>query len=314
MSAQRFTGAGGERLDKFLADRLPGATRGHARSLVERGFVSVDGAARPPDFRLKGGEIVRLSAVERGWPELDFESWVLHEDKDLLVLLKPAGLLIHPLGTSWLTRPEAALDEPEPNLAGLLLKHRPKAAASGVERCGIVHRLDRPTSGVLLVAKTRPAQEHLLDAFRDRRVDKTYRAVVLGTVLEKSIDAPIGRATGRRKVKVTPYGREASTAFRTVSKAGGVSMVEAMPLTGRTHQIRAHLAELGHPVLGDPEAMPGEFQKAFEALGLPEPPRLLLHAYKVAFEHPGSGKPVSFSAKLPHDMAYYWNLCRKAQK
>ena len=130
MSAQRFTGIGGERLDKFLAGLLPGATRNHARSLVERGFVTVDGTVRPPDFRLKGGEMVRLGVVERGWPEADFESWVLHEDKDLLVLLKPAGLLIHPLGTSWLTRPKAALDEPEPNLAGLLLKHRPSAAGS----------------------------------------------------------------------------------------------------------------------------------------------------------------------------------------
>jgi 23S rRNA pseudouridine1911/1915/1917 synthase len=314
MSAQRFTGVGGERLDKFLTGFLAGSTRAHARSLVERGFVTVDGTVRPPDFRLKGGEIVRLTAVERGWPEMDFESWVLHEDRDLLVLNKPAGLLIHPLGTSWLTRPEASMDEPEPNLAGLLLKHRPKAAASGVERCGIVHRLDRPTSGALLVAKTSDAQHLLLAAFRDRTVHKTYRAVVLGTVAEKSVDAPIGRATGRRKVKVTPYGREASTAFRTVSKAGDVSMVEAMPLTGRTHQIRAHLAVLGHPVLGDTEAMPGEFQKAFEATGLPEPPRLLLHAYKLTLDHPGTGRPASYSAKMPHDMTYYWALCRKHSK
>lgn len=312
MSEQRFNGVGGDRLDKFLTERLPGASRNHARSLIERGFVSVDGIVRTPDFRFKGGELVRLRAVERGWPEVPFEEWVLHEDKDLLVLSKPAGLLIHPLGASWLTRPEACLDEPEPNLAGLLLKHRPKHARSGVERCGIVHRLDRPTSGVLLVAKTREAQENLLHGFRERLIDKTYRAIVLGTVKEKSIDAPIGRAVGRRKVKVTPYGREASTAFKTVSKAGGVSLVEAMPLTGRTHQIRAHLAELGNPVLGDPEAMPGAFQKDFDALRLPEPPRLMLHAFKIALDHPATGKPATFSVKPPHDMSYYWTLCRKA--
>lgn len=312
MSGQRFTGVGGARLDKFLAENLPGATRAHARELVARGLVTVDGAVRPPDHRLKGGELVRLRMEERRWPAADFESWVLHEDPDLLVLNKPAGLLIHPLGTSWLTRPEAALDEPEPNLAGLLLRHRPAAARSGVERCGIVHRLDRPTSGALLVAKTRRAQDRLLFAFRERLVEKVYRAVVLGTVAEKSVDAPIGRATGRRQVKVTPYGREASTAFRTVSEAGGVSLVEARPMTGRTHQIRAHLAVLGHPVLGDPESMTGDLRRAFEALGLPEPPRLLLHAYKVSFDHPGTGEPVSFSAKVPKDMASYWNLCRKA--
>lgn len=217
---------------------------------------------------------------------------------------------MHPLGESWLRRPAAALEEPEPNLAGLLLTYRAKAARSGVERCGLVHRLDRPTSGTLLVAKTVRAQKRLLFAFRERQVDKVYRALVLGTVAERSVDAPIGRASGRRQVKVTPFGREASTGFRTVGEGKGVSLVEARPLTGRTHQIRAHLSVLGHPVLGDPENVIGAALKEFQALKLPEPPRLLLHAYKVFLEHPVSGKPVSYTAKPPKDFLAYWNLCR----
>ncbi|MDE2292789.1 MAG: RluA family pseudouridine synthase, partial [Elusimicrobia bacterium] len=288
----------------------PGASRSHARALIERGRVTVDGTPRPPDFRLRGGELVRVSEGAPGWPERPFEDWVLHEDPDLLVLAKPAGLLVHPLGESWLRRPEAALQEPEPSLAGLLLKHRPQAAASGVERCGIVHRLDRPTSGVILVAKSPRAQERLLFGFRERLISKVYRALVLGTVAERSVDAPIGREPGSRKMKVTPFGREASTAFRTVGSAAGVSLVEARPMTGRTHQIRAHLAVTGHPVLGDPEAMTGAAKKAFAALKLPEPPRLMLHAYRVELEHPVTGEPVKFTAPMPADMRAYWSHCR----
>ena len=310
MKLETFYGEGGLRLDQFLARRMPDLSRSHLRGLIERGAVTVDSVRRTQDFRMRGGELIKVDTAPRSWPEQPFEDWVLHEDPDLIVLNKPAGLLMHPLGESWLRRPEAALEEPEPNLAGLMLRYRPSAARSGVERCGLVHRLDRPTSGALLVAKSPRAQKRLLFAFRERLVDKVYRAVVLGTVAEKLVDAPIGRAAGRRKVKVTPFGREASTGFRTVSQGRGVSLVEARPLTGRTHQIRAHLAAVGHPVLGDPETVTGGALKEFQALALPEPPRLLLHAYKVFLEHPVSGKPVSYTAKPPKDFLTYWKLCR----
>lgn len=309
MKEERFLAEGGLRLDLFLARKLPLVSRSHVRTLIDRGAVLVDGSRRASDFRLRGGELIRVDATPRGWPEEAFEDWVLHEDADLLVIAKPAGLLVHPLGESWLRTPAAALEETGPNLAGLLLKHRPKSSAAGVARCGIVHRLDRPTSGVMLVAKTPRAEERLLDAFRERRVHKVYRAVVLGRVRERLVDAPIGRAPGHRKVKVTPFGREASTGFKTVGARRGVSLVEARPITGRTHQIRAHLAAVGHPVLGDPETMIGKARKEFEALQLPEPPRLLLHAYKVMLEHPVTGKPVSFTAAAPKDFADYWKGC-----
>ncbi len=310
MSAKRYRGEGGQRIDQFLTRKLEGSSRSHVRALIERGAVLVDGRRRAADFRLKGDEVIELDERPRDWRPEPFEDWILHEDAGLLVLRKPSGLIVHPMGESWLKRPHAALEDEEPNLAGLLLKHRPQVLAPGMERCGIVHRLDRPTSGVLLVAKTPEAQERLLHGFRQRLIDKVYRAAVLGTVAEKSVEAPIGRAPRRRKVKVTPFGREASTGFRTVAAAGGVSLVEARPLTGRTHQIRAHLAVVGNPVLGDAEFLTGLARKNFDALGLPPPPRLMLHAYRILLDHPVTGKPVSFTAAVPEDFSDYWKACR----
>lgn len=296
--------AAGMRLDQFLALRKPDFSRSHWKSLIDGGSVTVDGVARPAAYKLRGGETIRVVRPEAGWAEeASFDDWVLHEDKDLLVLDKPAGLLMHPLGTSWLQRPEAALAEAEPNLAGILQKARP--ALAKVWRCGIVHRLDRQTSGVLLVAKTKAAQDRLLEAFREREVKKVYRAVVRGVPVEGKtrVHAPIGRKPGHRKVLVTPFGKTAETSFEVVESCPAAALVEARPLTGRTHQIRAHLGLIGHPVCGDVE---------FEAKqAKPWPPRMLLHAYRIDFVHPGSGEPVHFQAPLPKDLREFWTLCKK---
>jgi 23S rRNA pseudouridine1911/1915/1917 synthase len=157
---------GGVRLDQFLARRLTGYSRSHLKDLVERGMVTVDGSVRRPDFRISAGAVIRLKLAAPGWPSHPLEDWILHEDDALLVLAKPAGVVTHPIGESWERTPEAALHEPEANLAGLLIKHRPGLLSAGVSRCGIVHRLDRQTSGVLVVAKTAQAQEALLAGFR----------------------------------------------------------------------------------------------------------------------------------------------------
>lgn len=307
MSVQRFTAdEPGQRLDAFLARRLAGYARAHVKDLVERGFVLVDGKRREADHRLRGGEVVEVSRPGAGWGDpSDFEDWVLHEDADLLVLRKPAGLIMHPMGESWLARPEAALDEPEANLAGLLLKFRPAAARSGVERCGLVHRLDRQTSGVLVVAKRPSAQQALLSAFRERRARKVYRAIVLGEVKPTKVEAPIGRLPGTRKVRVTPWGRESSTGFAPVAVARGMSLVQAEPLTGRTHQIRAHLALLKHPVAGDIEWFGASELAKLKALGHEPPPRLMLHAWRLVLPHP-NGKQAAYMAPLPKDFKDYW--------
>ena len=297
----------GERLDRFLADLYPGYNRAHIQDLIRRGKVTVDGKPKAPAYRLKGGEHIGLEAPAEAWSDISFAKSVIREDEQLLVMRKPAGFLTHPMNDSWLNAPEAALESDDPNVAGLLLRHRPDTCGT-LERCGIVHRLDRQTSGALIVAKTRDAQEHLLAAFRDREVEKVYRAVVLGTLDEKTlVDAPVGRRPGHRKIEVTPFGRDASTEFRSLESARGLSLVEARPKTGRTHQIRVHSAHLGIPVLGDPEGFDAHRDKVFLGLNAPKPPRMMLHAYRVRFTHPESGKTVSYTATPPKDFQEYWD-------
>jgi 23S rRNA pseudouridine1911/1915/1917 synthase len=295
------------RLDLFLADRLPHLSRSHLKKIIAQGAVRVDGALTDAARRLRGGETVVVEFSTPHWPEPygTLSDWVLHEDRQLLVLNKPAGLLMHPLGASWLATPSAALSEPEPNLAGILLRERPDISAAGTPRCGIVHRLDRCTSGVLLVAKTPAASEVLIREFKDRVVSKTYRAVVRGQWLEKrsSVEAPVGRKPGHRQVIATPFGKEASTGFVVLQSCAAGALVEARPLTGRTHQIRVHLNLLGHPVMGDVEFdRPGP--------GQPQPPRLMLHAYKIEFTHPATRRAARFMARIPKDMRQFWTSCR----
>lgn len=295
----------GRRLDQFLTESLADYSRSHVQGLIAKGDVTVDGERVPASYKLRGGETVMVGFPAPAWPEAeDFEGWVVHEDADLLVLNKPAGLLMHPLGDSWLSAPEAALAESAANLAGLLQLAR--KGADRVPRCGIVHRLDRQTSGVLLVAKTRAAYESLVGGFKDREISKTYRAIVRGVLAHKNsrVEAPIGRKPGHRKVAVSAFGKDAETAFSVVEAGVDIALVEARPLTGRTHQIRAHLAYLGHPVAGDPEFDKGE----------PKPPRTMLHAYKVSFDHPKSGKKVAFTAPVPADMKAFWTFASKRAK
>lgn len=287
----------GQRLDAFLAESLPSYSRVFLKGLVEKGLVTVDGRPGRASRKVEEGQLVELSLPgdAPGPGAEDFESWVLFEDRRLLVLDKPTGLLMHPLGESWLTAPEAARAEPETNLAALLQIHRPAILRAGTPRCGIVHRLDRPTSGVLAVAKDPETWEALTGAFKDRLMGKTYRAIVRGVPKPSSrVQAPVGRNPGHRRVVVTPLGKTAETAFKVVAKAEDAALVEATPLTGRTHQIRAHLAYLGHPVAGDLE---------FPGLAAP---RLMLHAYRLAFEHPVTGKPAEFVADPPKDFQKFW--------
>jgi 23S rRNA pseudouridine1911/1915/1917 synthase len=293
--------SGGPRLDAFLARELTGYSRAFLKGLVESGHVLVDGARRDADARVADGERVTVELPEHlAAPAADFESWVLFEDKRLLVLNKPSGLLMHPLGASWLTSPEAARAEDEDNLAALLQIHRPLILKARTARCGIVHRLDRATSGVLVVAKDPETWVALCADFKERAMDKTYRAIARGALSGAArVQAPIGREPGQRRIVVTSLGKAAETGFKPLSRKKAATLVEARPLTGRTHQIRAHLAHIGHPVMGDPE-----FDKP--GAGEAKPPRMMLHAYRLAFEHPASGRPAEFVAEPPKDFAAFW--------
>jgi len=292
---------GGVRLDAFLTQQLVQYSRTYMKGLILQGCVKVDGALASPDRQLKSGARVEISQTHPAAEPngLSLKDWIIHEDKQLLVLNKPSGLLMHPMGPSWLKAPEAALSG-EPNLAAVLFAQRAETSGK-LPRCGIVHRLDKQTSGVLLVAKTLLAQQRLQQDFKDRRIEKIYRAIVRGapTTSVLRIDAPIGRKEGHRRIIVTPFGRPSQTAFKVVEARKTAAIVEAKPLTGRTHQIRAHLGLLGHPVMGDPEH---DNRKK-----LPWPERFMLHAYRIAFDHPATGKRTVFKASLPADFKAFWS-------
>lgn len=295
----------GLRLDSFLAARLK-LPRSHVKKMILEGRVLVDGRLVEAGSRLKDGSLVAVSSGERSWlNEIRpvFGSGVIWEDSDLLIFDKPPGLLTHPKSPGWLEKPELAAEDQEANLAGLLYLERPSLRL--VPRLGIAHRLDRGTSGVMAVAKTRESLSILMAAFKARTVLKVYRAIVKGSPKSShaTIEAPVGRRTGQGRITADPLGKPALTEMRVLKRTSRAALVEARPKTGRTHQIRAHLALWGHPVLGDPDFAPADRRQG----SVPLPPRPLLHAYELAFEHPLRGKPLRFRAPLPKDFKAYWS-------
>ncbi len=284
----------GSRLDAWLARALPDQSRSRIARLIEGGHVAVNGRPSKPSLRLKGGETVQVAPPPPAPADVPAEAIpldVLHEDADIIVVNKPAGLVVHPgAGRRTGTLVNALLHRC-PDLAGIGDKVRP----------GIVHRLDRDTSGVMVVAKTERAHRSLSAQFKDRIVEKEYLAVVAGRMPKKTgrIDAAIGRhATQRKRMSTrTRRGREAVTEYRVVAEGERASLLAVRILTGRTHQIRVHMAALGHPVLGD-----GVYGgKGARPPGL-DLPRQMLHAHRLSFTHPVTGESLSFTAPVPEDM------------
>ena len=279
----------GERLDRALATLLD-VSRGQARALIDRG-VLVDGVSGKPSDRVKVGSNVESpppDLVAELMPEsVEFE--VVHEDDDLIVVDKPPGMVVHP-GAG---RTEGTL------VAGLLHRYPELRGVGTPGRWGLVHRLDRDTSGILLVGRTHQAFQKLTTALADRRIGRVYTAMVIGifTTQTGTIDAPIGRDPTRpTRRAVVPGGKPAITHYEVVSvfPEVGVSLLEVRLDTGRTHQIRVHMAAIGHPVLGD---------RLYSTTHQPIPsPRIFLHARRVELEHPGTGEAVSYEAPLPADL------------
>jgi 23S rRNA pseudouridine1911/1915/1917 synthase len=282
--AEFFDGEEGVRLDVFLTRRLDGATRVYVQKLIERGHVKVAGKERPAGYKLRSGEQVTL---ERPEAPAGPEPKILSEKPGLLLLEKPAGLIVHPAGESWLANPDTSLGEDEPSVVSWLLKRDP--ASAGLPRCGLVHRLDRETSGVMAVATEAGVQDDLVGQFKDRKVEKVYLAVVLGKMPKPQgiIEAPVGREG--RKLVATPYGRPSTSNYKVLKEGKDRSLVEVRPLTGRTHQIRVHLAVIGHPVLGDIEH------------GGAKADRLYLHAHRLKVSL--RGKPVEGVSPAPADFS-----------
>ncbi len=295
----------GSRLDRYVSDQLPDLSRAAAQRLIDDGQIRVDGVARKASYRVQAGETitVRVPPPEPAIPQAEsIPLDILYEDDDLIVVNKPAGMVVHP-----------AAGHAAGTLVNAVLAHCPRLSVGGVERPGIVHRLDSDTSGIIIVAKNDAAMRDLQTQFKSRRVHKTYLALVEGHVKPPrgKIDAPIGRdPKHRQKMAVRPIprtpfprreggrglggARDAVTIYRALANLDGYTLVEAEPQTGRTHQIRVHLAFLGFPVVAD-----GIYGKKKNALGLT---RQFLHAWKIAFTLPRDRREVSFTAPLPRDL------------
>ncbi len=286
----------GARLDRALAALLPDHSRAALQRLLRDGRVLVDGAVGRAAARVRGGERVTIDlppVVPAGLAAEDLPLRILHEDRDLIVIDKCAGMVVHP-----------GAGARAGTLVNALLHHcRDLSGIGGVERPGIVHRLDRDTSGVLVVAKNDAAHRSLARQFKDRSVTKVYEALVWGAPRppEGLIDEPVGRhPTARVKMAITASGRPARTNYRMIAACGPASLLEIRPETGRTHQIRVHLSALGHPIVGDP-VYGGEWRPGRGAAtrALVEAAGLALHARRLGFTHPRDGDWREFEAPRP---------------
>jgi 23S rRNA pseudouridine1911/1915/1917 synthase len=301
-------GDAGERLDRVLALRLAGESRTRLKRLIEAGHAQRDGVTiRDPSARVKSGELISITIPE-ALPDTPLPQAIgldiRFEDQHLIVLDKPAGMVVHP-----------APGNPERTLVNALLAHCGDSLAGigGVKRPGIVHRLDKDTSGLMVVAKTELAHTRLAAAFAAHDLLRAYRAVVWGVPhpLRGEIAGNIGRSpTDRKKMAVVRGGgRAALTRYETVRHFGEVAaLVECRLATGRTHQIRVHMTERGHPLIGDPvygrrvaaarlRRLPGSAQAGLAAFG-----RQALHSHKLGFRHPASAAWLEFVSDLPSDM------------
>ncbi len=293
----------GGRLDAFLAERVPELSRSRIKKLIDQGLISLDGRPAKAAARLKPGQVVELTVPPPEPAELTAEPLelkVVFEDEHLVVIDKPPGLVVHPAPGHGRGTLVHGLLHLIPDLKGV----------GGVERPGIVHRLDKETSGLIVIAKNDPAHAGLSAAFKDRRVRKAYSAVLLGRPKweERLVEVPIGRhPTKRRRMAVVASGRPAASRFRVVEELKGpLSLVSVEIMTGRTHQIRVHAAHLGHPVAGDPVYGSRAREKKLSGparAALAKIDRQMLHAGYLAFEHPVTGEMMELTAEPPPDMA-----------
>jgi 23S rRNA pseudouridine1911/1915/1917 synthase len=277
-----FTAAStGDRLDRFLAQRIEDVSRTEIQRAIRAGHVTVNETPQTtPSARLSAGDAVVLQL-----PQIPLLTpapvalTILHEDESILVVDKPAGLVVHPgAGTT------------DPTLVEGLLVDRGLPVGDDPVRPGIVHRLDKDTSGLLVVAKTQSALTELKRQFASREVIKVYLTQVTGRIVEAEglIDAPVGRDPARpRRMAIGSDGRAARTEFTVLAREDDSTLLVVHPLTGRTHQIRVHFHYIGHPILGDSIYRGGSSS------------RLMLHAWRLGFTHPSTGRPVRFESPVP---------------
>jgi 23S rRNA pseudouridine1911/1915/1917 synthase len=295
--------AAGDRLDRHVALHLD-LPRNQVQHWIRNGWVTVNDRSAKPSQAVEAGDIVHCRPEtpreDRVAPEAgDLE--ILHEDPQVVVLAKPAGLTVHP-----------GAGRPSGTLVHRLLAHYPEmAGVGGPGRPGIVHRLDRDTSGVMVVARTAGAYARLSRAFAAREIGKRYLALAYGAPVPATgaLTGPIGRhPTRRQEMTIRADGRPAWTGYETLASRAGIALLELDLKTGRTHQIRVHLKSAGHPLVGDPvygearwKSLPRPAQEALRNF-----PRPALHAFRLTFCHPTTAEPMTFEAAVPADLRELW--------
>lgn len=278
----------GNRLDKYIAGQIKELSRVQIRELIDNNWVTVNGLQVKPSYQLDSGDRIKLvipPPPPSGTAAENIPLKVLYEDNELAVIDKPAGLTTHP-----------APGHASGTLLNALMSRFPELLNEGGERPGIVHRLDKNTSGLMVIARTRQAQAALAEQFKKREVTKVYLALVKGTVepSEGIIEAPIGRhQQQRKKMAITGNGREARSQYRVIKRFKNCTLLEVRIYTGRTHQIRVHLKSIGYPVIGDETygIMSEKFSRQF------------LHSHRLSFKQPSSGCVLSFTSELPPDLS-----------
>ena len=276
------------RLDKYLTQALPEHSRAYLQKLIAQGGVLVNGKITRASRRLNAGDVITVelaSSPDHPLPE-PTPLAVVYEDEDVLVIDKPAGLTTHP-----------APGHPDRTLVNAVLAHCPALAmsSSDVMRPGIVHRLDKDTSGLIVIAKNDPARDCLVSQFKSRTVTKGYLVLVRGRLSPEQgmIEAPIGRDPHhRRRMAISETGKESTTRYRVREYVDSYTLVEVTPVTGRTHQIRVHLSAIGYPVIGDPTYGVKSSRLV----------RQFVHAYRLGFRLPSNGEYREFTSPLPPDL------------
>ncbi|MBL7064493.1 MAG: RluA family pseudouridine synthase [Anaerolineae bacterium] len=291
---------GGERLDKAIAVHVPDLSRATAQRLIKTGAVTVNGRLSKPSYRVQVGDevVVRAPAeVPASVVPEHIPLDIIYEDDALLVVDKPAGMVVHP-----------AYGHASGTLVNAVLAYCPQVAdVGGPSRAGVVHRLDKDTSGLILVAKDEEVRAALQRQFKRRQVAKTYLALVEGQVQPREgvIEAPVGRdKRQRKKMAVVRSGRDARTLYRAIERFANHTLLEVRPHTGRTHQVRVHLAWLGYPVVGD-VVYGRRRQRLLQG-------RHFLHAARLRFIHPTTKEEVEFEAPLPPELAAVLKRARHA--
>lgn len=290
----------GQRLDLFLSERT-GLTRSRVEKLIRGSCAQVDEeACVKPGASLRAGQRVSLDVPEARETEIvaqDLPLEVVYQDADLAVVMKPSGMVVHP-----------AAGNPDGTMVNALLGRLDGLSGIGGEiRPGIVHRIDKDTSGLLLVAKNDRSHLLLAEQIKEHTVERAYKAILIGRMkaTEGDVDGPIGRhPSDRKKMAIVPGGREAHTHYRVLEELRGACLIEARLTTGRTHQIRVHMASLGHPVLGDPVYGPKRSPYPVEG-------GQLLHAYRLGFVHPTTGEKMLFEAEPEARFGHWLRILRE---